>query len=973
MRLYAAKTPTNLGQKGIPSKMPGMDYNTGMKITPELFGAFLFCPTKCWLKSNGEHGTGNAYAEWVESQNESFRVAGITRLHSENPEGDAAISPVSDSLKEATWRLATDVLVQTEQLESRIHALERLPSEGRGRPAQFIPIRFISRNKLTPNDKLLAAFDALTVSGAIGREAKLGKIIHGDDHATLKVKTPALADQVRKGIDKITVLLSAKAPPNLILIRHCPECEFRDRCRQKAIERDDLSLLSSLDERDRKKLNNNGIFTVTQFSYTFRPRRRPKRLTGKREPCHHSLRALAIRESKIYLVGSPEFKPAGTVVYLDVEGVPDRDLYYLIGARVRTPEGFVHHSFWADGAEAERTMWADFVRLLGNLDNPMLIHYGSYETMFFKRMRSRYGSPIDPPAIVKSIDGALNLLSIIYAQVYFPTFSNGLKEVAGFLGFKWLDEAASGLQSIVWRRTWEDSKDSAIKDRLVRYNVEDCEALQLTAETIARLKDKALHPEQSEAEKAEIVHVDLLKSPFASRWRKFSSPIAELEVVNKAASWDYQRERIYVRSSKGVTRSKQKSKAVPKGLWRVDKTIECGVSNMCPDCHKEGTKHGAVRSVTVQEILFGRSSLKRRVVRYLSQPYLCPKCRRVFGLDPRYGKRGTAKYGRSFLAYIFYQMIELRIPLRTVTLAVGRLFGLTLKPGLVSCFKEKLADYYSETQREILKRIVSGSLVHVDETHVTIKRRRAYVWVITNMREVVYIYSETREGEFLHELLGGFKGVLVSDFYAVYDSFDCPQQKCLIHLVRDLNEELLRNPYDSEFKQIVQKFGQVLKTIIDDVDRRGLKKHFLRKHLKSVNRFYRDVISLDYQSDAAVACKQRFEKNRGKLFTFLEFDGVPWNNNNAEHAIKAFARLRTFIESGTTEKDIKEYLVLLSVCQTCKYQGLDFLDFLRSGEKDIEIFAEKQGGKRNRSQSCKLTPEPFSQGGIPELKSIIGQ
>jgi hypothetical protein len=26
-----------------------------------------------------------------------------------------------------------------------------------------------------------------------------------------------------------------------------------------------------------------------------------------------------------------------------------------------------------------------------------------------------------------------------------------------------------------------------------------------------------------------------------------------------------------------------------------------------------------------------------------------------------------------------------------------------------------------------------------------------------------------------------------------------------------------------------------------------------------------------------------------KMFTFLDFDDIPWNNNNAEHAIKAFA------------------------------------------------------------------------------------
>jgi hypothetical protein len=67
---------------------------------------------------------------------------------------------------------------------------------------------------------------------------------------------------------------------------------------------------------------------------------------------------------------------------------------------------------------------------------------------------------------------------------------------------------------------------------------------------------------------------------------------------------------------------------------------------------------------------------------------------------------------------------------------------------------------------------------------------------------------------------------------------------------------------------------------------------------------------------------------------------VPWNNNNAENAIKAFARLRDVIAGSSTEKGTDEYLTLLSIYQTCKYSGLDFLDFLRSGEKDINRFME---------------------------------
>ena len=96
----------------------------------------------------------------------------------------------------------------------------------------------------------------------------------------------------------------------------------------------------------------------------------------------------------------------------------------------------------------------------------------------------------------------------------------------------------------------------------------------------------------------------------------------------------------------------------------------------------------------------------------------------------------------------------------------------------------------------------------------------------------------------------------------------------------------------------------------------------------------------------AAKWKSRLDKDRDKLFTFLSHDGIPWNNNNAEHAIKGFARLRRTIEGLSTPKEIEEYLILLSICQTCKYSGLDFLEFLRAAETNLGTFAA--GHQRRR-------------------------
>ena len=202
-------------------------------------------------------------------------------------------------------------------------------------------------------------------------------------------------------------------------------------------------------------------------------------------------------------------------------------------------------------------------------------------------------------------------------------------------------------------------------------------------------------------------------------------------------------------------------------------------------------------------------------------------------------------------------------------------------------------------------------------------------------------------------LLGG---VLVSDFYAAYDSIDCKQQKCLIHLMRDLNDEMLNNPFDEEMKSIVADFGALLEPMVETIDQRGLKRHILRKHLIKVDQFYRFLDGSDFKSEAATKCKQRFVKDRDKLFTFLRYDGVPWNNNNAEHAIKAFARLRHVISGTSTKKGIDEYLALLSVSATCEYPGLDFLDFLRSAEKDIDAFADKTT-RRRRSAAAAISQD----------------
>ena len=63
----------------------------------------------------------------------------------------------------------------------------------------------------------------------------------------------------------------------------------------------------------------------------------------------------------------------------------------------------------------------------------------------------------------------------------------------------------------------------------------------------------------------------------------------------------------------------------------------------------------------------------------------------------------------------------------------------------------------------------------------------------------------------------------MSDFYGGYDAIACRQQKCLVHLIRELNEDLWKNPFNMEYERFVASVRDVLIPIFRDIERYGLK------------------------------------------------------------------------------------------------------------------------------------------------------
>jgi len=895
------------------------------KITPDLVVAYANCPRKAFLILHDEEvSSTNEYVSMLEDDRIRNRENYLNQLNSINSD----VLSYSPNLAAKGHPLLTHANLEHEYLLTYADILKLNRKAGRKKEYAYEPTIIVGSYSISYDQRLLLAYAELVLSKIEHRNSNTGKII-GADGKIHKICVRTAVQEVERILEVLRTWLldSYLSPPPVILNRHCSYCQYRESCRLKACESDHLSILDGIKLKEIRKLNERGIFTVTQLSYTYRPRRQVQKYKSRASKSHYSLRALSIRNKRVYIVNSQKVDYPSVSIFLDVEGIPDQNFYYLIGMSIVMKNSIQYISYWADSISDEEKLWRQFLNTIRKYEEATIFHYGRYEVQFINRMINKYG--IEKVLGEKKLN-LVNILSLIYGNIYFPTYSNSLKDIGAYLGCKWSQECSSGLQSLVWRHEWEITKNTRIQNILIKYNKEDCIALQKIAEAVLEICREG----KSCIDSVSVSSTDDIKTDSSYKFGKSDYLIDEMNFVNKCSYFNYQRDRIYFRSKRKPSASRKSVRY--KQRYRPNQDIYIATPTRCRECGGRSLYRHGLKQKVVNDVRFLKSGVKRWIIRYRTRRVRCRSCKSAFSASEFDDARG--KYGRNLYVWIVFNMIALRQTHGKIEEGLRGILNYHIGSTIRQKAKDTLADYYSTTYKQILKTINTGTVLHADETCVSIQGVNSYIWVFTNLRNVVYMFGPTREGEIIKRNFGEFGGVLVSDFYSAYDAVECPQQKCLIHLIRDMNDDLRKNPFDEEYKHLVQSFGRMLQSIVITVNKLGLKKRFLKKHKKEVRQFFRQLSSTKYQSEVFHKFKKRLEKYKSRLFTFLDYDDIPWNNNNAEHAIKAFAAYRKIADGCFTEAGIRGYLVLLSIYETCKYRNIDFLKFLLSDATDIDDY-----------------------------------
>jgi predicted RecB family nuclease len=905
-------------------------------ITDELLEAFLQCKYKARLRALGRTGQPADFEKHRTSQAQAHRAQVQAKLFplpkaAPGPESPPALLD-AETLKQGQARLQ-DVRVQSANLAASIDAVELIDVPSALGCFSYRAIQYVREPNPPVSAKLLLAYRSILLGEVQGMVPSSGVMICGPDLEPRQVKLDALEGKVRVLLKELAAQIEGMREAPLVLNSHCAICEFRSGCREEALKIDHLSLLSGISRKEIASFNQKGIFTVNQLSYTFRYRKPAKRAKHPTKPHQHALQALALRMQKVHLHGDFAPPTAPVSVYFDIEGLPEQEFYYLIGALVVQDGKETHHAFWADSPAEQQSIFLQFSRLVAGLAPCKLFHFGRYDSDAIKAMQS--GLDEDSGRQMGTALGeATNVLTVIHSHVYFPVYRNSLKEIAGYLGFRWTESEVSGIQSIIFRDTWDASHDPALKERLVRYNREDCQALKTVCDFVSLAASARGKPEAPGAAGPSVVSTDDVarrRSRFVAYGRA-TFALKDLERVSNCAYFDYQRERVFVRTDKKVAKLVKRAKKKPPA-HKPNQVIEL-TCEKCVLCGSAAIKAGRkVWQRRLTDLRFSASGVKRWVTLYRAGRYACAECGRSF--FPEGWPKHKGYFGDQLAAWYVYQNFVCRQTMYQLVESAEELLSIRVPARKAYLFKRRVISRYDSLHEELKQHILKSPVLSIDEGDVTLTKTKGYVWVFTTHDAVWYLYKDTRSGEFLKELLAGYSGVLVSDFYNAYDGINCPQQKCLLHLLRDVNDDLKKNPYDEEFKSIASQFGVVLRRIIDTIDKYGLKRWHLHKHKREAEAFLSGVDARTVSSELALTYQKRLKKVGSKLFTFLDYDGVPWNNNGAEHAVKSFMKFKRTSDGLFSERSLTEALVMLSILETCKLNGVKRLRFLLSEKKDL--------------------------------------
>lgn len=380
---------------------------------------------------------------------------------------------------------------------------------------------------------------------------------------------------------------------------------------------------------------------------------------------------------------------------------------------------------------------------------------------------------------------------------------------------------------------------------------------------------------------------------------------------------------------KKVAPRKQRDKAFVRAREEPTERIFHSVS-FCPDC---GRKHLGKPTVA-----YTRQIIDLPVTSYtVSEHVVCKRwyyqCKKTFTPEVDLSKMafGKRRIGVNLASQIVTMRDRLRLPIKAIQVYLSLFYQLRLSKGEIVSLLHGASKVSQPTYHNLLFQIRGSPVVNADETGGRQNGANGYFWSFSTPTSHVLMYRKSRGSQVVEEIVGKesekFEGVLVTDFYAAYNTYSGFHQRCWVHFLRDTHELKKQfpkhpplNAWAKKIKELYEEAkaysGQNSNWPVGLIAAERIKvQHQFESRLKTICEPY-----LTHDCPQSTLCGRAINF-LPEMFTFIRFPGVPSHNNSAERILRHTVIARK-IQGGTrSAKGSETKVILASLFDTWQLQG----------------------------------------------------
>lgn len=353
---------------------------------------------------------------------------------------------------------------------------------------------------------------------------------------------------------------------------------------------------------------------------------------------------------------------------------------------------------------------------------------------------------------------------------------------------------------------------------------------------------------------------------------------------------------------------------------RIDRTEDHQLP-ACPHCGGRLQRTNQTRTRIIEDI---PDDLKAETVEHTIHRDWCPCCQKqVEAKVPDALPQCTLGHRTVALAAWLYY--GLAVTISQIVAVFNQHLQLKLSAGGLMQMWHRLADVFGPWYEQIHRHCLDAGVLCADETGWRVEGETWWLWCFSTEDATYYQLDESRGHPALDKFfVDEFNGVLVSDFWAAYDAVGRLHQKCWPHMLREVKEVDEGTENGDDWPEFAKRLRRVYGDAIRLAAARGTLPAdvYDLRHAKLQGRLV-DIAIAEWTNPHARRLAKRLLKYGDDLLTFVEFAGVPADNNQAEREIRPAVLMRKASYGNQSDQGAQTRAVLMTIFRTLKRRGHD--------------------------------------------------